>query len=84
MTGETFKASVVLIKPLVRLDLTFVDAERFKKFQEIYDRVVPLLDAGVFETKNGWCRLSFDREGRLMEIEKNEKIYKHLTDGAVR
>jgi len=68
MTGVTHDIPVIL---------TALDAERFIVFQKYYSEIREMIDGGVFETKNGKAILSFNSDGKMMEIEIQKKVYKY-------
>lgn len=52
----------------VVVELTAIEASKFVEYQRHRQLFLTLLEAGVFETKNGTATLSFNHEGMLMEV----------------
>lgn len=66
-TGEVREVNVLL---------TALDAQRLLVFQKYYIELKEIIDGGVFETKNGKAILSFNSDGKMMEIEIQKKVYR--------
>lgn len=64
MTGET-----------INILLTQLDADRFVVFQKHYEALTSIIDSGALDTKNGKVILSFNHQGRLMDIEVQKKLF---------
>lgn len=60
----------------VSVVLTALDAQRLLVFQKYYIELKEIIDGGVFETKNGKAILSFNSDGKMMEIEIQKKVYR--------
>lgn len=52
------------------------EVERFKLFMRHYNVFQELLEAKVFEVKNGSATMDFNQEGDLMDIKINVVAYK--------
>lgn len=52
----------------VRIDMTEDEAKSFIAFRRYQDMFVPLLEAGVFNVRNGRAILNFNAEGHLTEV----------------
>jgi len=66
-TGEAREVNVLL---------TALDAQRLLVFQKYYIELKEIIDGGVFDTKNGKAILSFNSDGKMMEIEIQKKVYR--------
>jgi len=52
-----------------------IDVSKWKIFQQHYDVFTVLVDAGVFNTKNGSIALNFDSQGTLQNIQRADFLY---------
>lgn len=59
---------------LVQVNLPPLEAERFIQFQKHHDKLVKLLDCGMFEIKNGYAVLHFDPLGNIRDVERHDKL----------
>ena len=58
--------------PLIKIELTQIDAEAFRLFQQYYVPFKMLDSIGAFKTKNGSITLDFDSSGQIKGIRKEE------------
>ena len=58
------------------LNLSDAEAELFLLFREHQDIYTVLLNAGVFNVRNGSVEIHFDSEGTLSNIAKHEVVFK--------
>jgi hypothetical protein len=61
---------------LIKIELSEADAKLFLDFQKNYETFSTLLQAGVFNIKNGNAVVNFDRDGILREISLHTVGYK--------
>ncbi len=73
MTSQSMQTIGEVKIPVV---MTALDAERFLVFQKYYIEIREMIDSGVFETKNGKAILSFNSDGKMMEIEIQQKVFR--------
>ncbi len=52
-----------------------IDVNRWKLFQQYYDPFATIVQANVFDIRNGFARLHFDNTGTLQVIEREDQIY---------
>jgi hypothetical protein len=57
------------------IELSVVDAEKFKRFMQYYDIISMLIDKGIFESKNTAVTLNFDYLGTLQNVTCNTLVY---------
>ena len=65
-----------MIGELIKVEVTNGDAVLFRQFREYQDVFQHMLNAGVFETRNGVAILNFDSSGTLTEIRRDTLVYK--------
>lgn len=56
------------------------EAEQFLLFQQYFEPVNIIIEAGVFTIRNGSARLNFDNEGKLSSIDRSDILFsrRHL------
>lgn len=52
-----------------------IDVSKWRLFQQFYDPFTIMIDAGVFNTKNGSIALNFDSQGVLQNIQRADYLY---------
>jgi hypothetical protein len=52
------------------------EVNQFLLFREHYDIFSTLIDARIYEVKNGNITINFDHEGTLMTVVRNEIVFK--------
>lgn len=52
-----------------------IDVTRWKLFQQHYDPFITMVDAGVFQVRNGSVSLHFDALGVLQVIQRSDNLY---------
>lgn len=60
----------------IQVEMSACDAQRFLEFQKNYETFNTLLDAGVFNVRNGTATLNFNNDGVLTEAKCQIVTYK--------
>lgn len=58
-----------------------LDVSKWKLFQQFYEPITTIINAGVFTIRNGNAVLHFDAQGTLQTIERGDILYskRHLS-----
>ena len=63
-----------MMEGLVKIELTAIDAERYKVFCRFYKNFQFLIDKKALETKNGSVIMYFDQNGIIQKAIRNQDL----------
>lgn len=58
------------------IQLTQTELETLRQVQAVSDKLNVLIQAGVFEIRNGYAQIHFDNDGNIGAIQRHDRIYK--------
>ena len=61
---------------LIKIDLSYDDAELFKLFQQHHEEFFIMLNAGLFDFKNGKGIIYRDQNGTIQSVDVMQKTFK--------